>query len=89
MKVLEFLKSFFLEKLDSMRQRNKLYNDAIQALLRNELVQIYKASRTAGGADWFERENFEMLYQQYKILGGNGFIEHIKEQFEALPLIEN
>lgn len=45
--------------------------------LRSEMLQIYYRNKDAGTIRQYEYENFVMLYEAYKSLKGNSFIDKI------------
>ena len=45
--------------------------------LRSEMLRIYYHHRETGVIRQYEYENFVMLYEAYKALGGNSFIDKI------------
>jgi hypothetical protein len=55
----------------------KKSSDGIKCLLRSEMLQIYYRHRETGTIRQYELENFVMLYEAYKALGGNSFIDKI------------
>ena len=58
----------------------------LQALLRDRLYSTYMKYTEKGYAPLYARENFENMYNQYHILGGNGIVDDIHKKFMALPL---
>ena len=55
----------------------KKSSDGIKCLLRSEMLQIYYRHRETETIRQYELENFVMLYEAYKALGGNSFIDKI------------
>lgn len=51
--------------------------------LRTEMLQIYYNSKDAKKLHQYEYENFMLLYQAYKALKGNSFIDKIKKEIET------
>lgn len=47
--------------------------------LRSEMLQIYYHNKDAKKIRQYEKENFMMLYEAYKALKGNSFIDTIYE----------
>lgn len=45
--------------------------------LRSEMLRIYYHNKDSGKIRQYEFENFIMLYEAYKKLGGNSFIDKI------------
>ena len=48
--------------------------------LRSEMLRIYYHNRESGKIRQYEYENFVMLYEAYKALKGNSFIDRIYEE---------
>lgn len=56
--------------------------------LRNDMLQIYYHCRESGKIRQYEFENFIMLYEAYKALKGNSFIDKIYKEvcsWEIIP----
>ena len=51
--------------------------------LRSEMLRIYYHNREKGEIRQFEYENFIMLYEAYKALKGNSFIDKIYEEVHS------
>ena len=55
--------------------------------LRSEMLRIYYHTRETGKIRQYEYENFVMLYEAYKALGGNSFIDKIYREIQELEVI--
>lgn len=55
--------------------------------LRNEMLQIYYRNREQETIHQYEYENFVMLYEAYKALGGNSFIDKIYSDVKTWEVI--
>ena len=55
--------------------------------LRSEMLRIYYANIKTGQIRQYEYENFVMLYEAYKALKGNSFIDKIMEEIHELEII--
>lgn len=51
--------------------------------LRSEMLRIYYRHREDGEIRQYEFENFVMLYEAYKALKGNSFIDKIYKEVQA------
>ena len=51
--------------------------------LRREMLDIYYHNREAEKIRQYEYENFVMMYEAYKALGGNSFIDKIYSDIKA------
>lgn len=55
--------------------------------LRSEMLNIYYHNRETGIVRQYEYENFVMLYEAYKALKGNSFIDKIYKEVQAWEII--
>lgn len=51
--------------------------------LRSEMLRIYYHNHDAGEIRQYEYENFVMLYEAYKALKGNSFIDKIYKEVQT------
>lgn len=58
-----------------------------KCLMRSEMLQIYYRNRERKTIRQFEYENFVMLYEAYKALKGNSFIDRIYEEIKDWEII--
>ena len=66
--------------------QNKAMKLAVQAILRDRLLQSFQFCKRQGFATSDDRQNFENMYIQYHFLGGNGVMDDVRQKFFALPL---
>ena len=66
--------------------QNKAMKAAVQAILRDKLLQRFLLCRLQGYATSEERQNFESMYVQYHLLGGNGVMDDVRQKFFDLPM---
>ena len=55
--------------------------------LRSEMLRIYYNNIKTGQIRQYEYENFIMLYEAYKALKGNSFIDKIYEEIHDLDIV--
>lgn len=55
--------------------------------LRNEMLRIYYRNVEAGKIRQYEYENFVFLYEAYKALKGNSFIDKIYKEVQSWEII--
>jgi hypothetical protein len=58
-----------------------------KCILRTEMLQIYYHNREKGVIRQYEYENFVMLYEAYKALKGNSFIDKIYKEVQTWEII--
>lgn len=61
--------------------------NAQRCQLRSEMLRIYYHHYQAGKIRQYEYENFVMLYQAYKALKGNSFIDKIYKEVQKWTVI--
>ena len=55
--------------------------------LRSEMLRIYYHNKESGKIRQYEYENFVYLYEAYKALKGNSFIDKIYEEVKGWEII--
>lgn len=65
---------------------NKISNGT-KCQLRSEMLRIYYHNIKTGEIRQYEYENFVMLYEAYKALKGNSFIDKIYEEIHELKIV--
>lgn len=55
--------------------------------LRSEMLRTYYHNREKGEIRQYEYENFVMLYESYKALKGNSFIDKIYDEVRSWEII--
>ena len=55
--------------------------------LRSEILRIYYHNHTDGEIRQYEYENFVALYEAYKALGGNSFIDKIYNEVKLWEVV--
>ena len=55
--------------------------------LRSEMLRIYYRNQKQGKIRQYEYENFVMLYEAYKALKGNSFIDKIYKEIQSWEVI--
>lgn len=63
----------------------KALREGMVALLRDRIYQAHNQYIHLGYFPIDAREVVEDMFKQYKALGGNGIVAHLKEALDALP----
>jgi hypothetical protein len=61
-------------------------SEGTKCQLRSEMLRIYYHNKDKGNIRQYEYENFVMLYEAYKALKGNSFIDRIYEEIKDLKI---
>ena len=62
-------------------------SDGTKCQLRSDMLHIYYANREARTIRQYEYENFVFLYEAYKALKGNSFIDKIYSEVKEWEII--
>lgn len=66
----------------------RMVKNGIQAILRNDLYELYdKAVARGGKTTRRERENFENIYVNYHGLGQNGVMTDLRDRYFAFEVL--
>lgn len=68
-------------------QEQKKAKDGQLCLLRKEMLAIYYKRRDERIIHQYEAENFTLMYQAYKVRGGNSFIDEVYEIVTTWDLV--
>ena len=71
----------------SLRKTIRKIATGTKCQLRSEMLRIYYNHRESKEIRQFEYENFVMLYEAYKALGGNSFIDRIYEEVHEWDIV--
>ncbi len=61
-------------------------SEGTKCQLRSEMLRIYYHNKDKGIIRQYEYENFVMLYEAYKALKGNSFIDRIYDEIKDLEI---
>lgn len=69
-----------------IKRMNKLA-EGTKCQLRNEMLRTYYHNHDNGKIRQYEKENFVFLYEAYKALNGNSFIDDIYKEVRTWEVI--
>lgn len=75
---------FISARLKKNKNKDLAIEEAVQALLRNELIRRYREFETKGEISILDKENLESMFKQYENLGGNGTVKEMMEELLSL-----
>lgn len=74
------------EKEAKQSQRERALEDGVVCLLRKQLMEDHNLYMKQGYISSKALESGILMYKAYKSLGGNGMIDHMEEEIQALPI---
>lgn len=60
--------------------------NGVKSLLRSDMLHIYYRHKDTAKIRQYEYENFVMLYEAYKALGGNSFMDKIYKEVQRFEV---
>ena len=72
--------TYIKNKLSKDKKKDRAIENAVQALLRNELIRRYREYEEKGEISILDKENITHMYEEYKNLGGNGTVEKLYKE---------
>lgn len=80
------LLGFLTGKIKSYKQRDNTQEEALKCLLRSSITSKYYVYSELKAIPLYEKENINYMYEQYKAMGGNSYINEIMGEINALPI---
>lgn len=76
---------FVSSQFKKEKRKNTAIENAVQSLLRNELIRRYREYEIKGEISILDKENVEHMFEEYRNLGGNGTVAKMYEDLLELP----
>ena len=75
-----------VEQNDIINAELQKQSMALQATLRNSILDIYNARMQTGFITMYEKQNLAELFKQYEALDGNCFVHNCVDELNNLPV---
>lgn len=77
---------YLVAKVKAYKNRDNNQQEALKCLLRSVITSKYYVYTEIGEIPVYEKENIIYMYEQYKAMGGNSYIENIMKDIARLPV---
>ena len=74
------------ERKEKQMQRESALENGVVCILRKHLMDEHEMWTSKGYITPKALESGILMYKAYKALGGNGMIDHMEEEIQALPI---
>ena len=74
------------KNLDECKLEQAAIKEGMCCVLRDTLISNHKKYTDLGHISTHGIQNWLLMYKAYHNLGGNGMIDHMKEEIEELPI---
>lgn len=75
------------ESVQQTQEEQKRIAEGQRCLLRSDMLKIYYANQGNRTIRQYEYQNFVLLYEAYKALDGNSFIDKIHDEVRSWKII--
>ena len=75
-----------VEQNDIINTELQKQSMALQATLRNSILDIYNTRMQTGFITMYEKQNLAELFKQYEALDGNCFVHNCVDELNSLPV---
>lgn len=75
------------ESVQQTREEQERIAEGQRCLLRNDMLDIYYANQESKTIRQYAYQNFVLLYEAYKALKGNSFIDKIYDEVKSWEVI--
>lgn len=80
------LLGFLVGKVKVYKARENNQEKALKCLLRSAITSKYYVYTEIGNIPSYEKENVAYMYEQYKAMGGNSYIDNIMRELNTLAV---
>lgn len=80
------LLGYFSAKLKNYKNRDINQEKALKCLLRSNITSKYYVYTELGEIPYYEKENINYMYEQYKKMKGNSYVDEVVVEINKLPI---
>ena len=77
---------YLVAKIKEYRRKDNNQEKALKCLLRSAITSKYYVYTELKEIPHYEKENIAYMYEQYKAMGGNSYVDNIMKEVESLPI---
>ena len=77
---------YLVAKIKNYKKRDTNQEEALKCLLRSNITSKYYVYNEMGSIPVYEKENIDYMFEQYKSMGGNSYVERIVKEINDLPI---
>lgn len=77
---------YLVAKVKDYKKRDTNQEEALKCLLRSNITSKYYVYNEIGSIPVYEKENIDYMFEIYKSMGGNSYVERIVKEINDLPI---
>lgn len=71
---------------EKRKEEHEMFKKTLNCLLRSNITSKYYVYSELGEIPYYEKENIDMMYEEYKANDGNSYVETIVKEINNLPI---
>ena len=80
------LLGYFVAKIKGYKEKDTRQEEALKCLLRSNITSKYYVYSELKEIPYYEKENIDKMFEQYKMMDGNSYVETIVHEINNLPI---
>lgn len=72
--------------IKNLKKKDINQHEALKCLLRSNITRGYYVHKELGYIQSYEKENINYMYEQYKKMGGNSYVDNIMMEINKLQI---
>lgn len=76
----------YKEKEKKQAEKDNNQEEALKCILRSLITSKYYTYKELGVIPYYEKENVDYMFEQYRTMGGNSYVEQIVNELNRLPI---
>lgn len=80
------LLGYFVAKIKGYKEKDVRQEETLKCLLRSNITSKYYVYSELKEIPYYEKENIDRMFEQYKKMGGNSYVDTIVREINSLPL---
>lgn len=77
---------YFVAKIKGYKEKDTRQEEALKCLLRSNITSKYYVYSELKEIPYYEKENIDKMFEQYKMMGGNSYVETIVHEINNLSI---
>lgn len=72
--------------IKNYKSKDSRQEEALKCLLRSNITSKYYVYSELKEIPYYEKENIDRMFEQYRNMGGNSYVEQIVKEINKLPI---
>ena len=77
---------YFVAKIKGYKEKDVRQEEALKCLLRSNITSKYYVYSELKEIPYYEKENIDKMFEQYKMMGGNSYVDTVVREINTLPI---